>query len=98
MMSFQQDVSSVYFLSMTNRFIFGHRVVVHFTMQQKPTNFAKKKSPDVRRFAFRHFVHLVNSSAVTQQNDSSKYATIAVYFVDNLFIFFFFFLSIVSST
>ena len=38
----------------------------------------------MRRFAFRHFVYLVNSSAITQQNDSSKFATIAVDFVDNL--------------
>ena len=68
---------------MINRCIFGQGVVIHFIMQQKPTKFAKN-SPDVRRFAFRHFVYLVNSSAITPQNDSSKFATIAVDFVDNL--------------
>ena len=50
-------------------FIFSNRVVIHFIMQRKPTNFANKNSPDVRRFAFRHFVYL---------------ATIAVDFVDSL--------------
>ena len=49
---------------------------------------------NVSIFAFRHFVYLVNSSAITPQNDSPKFATIAVHFVDKLFVF----LSIVSST
>ena len=81
--SFQRALSSAYSPSVINRFIFGHGVVIHFIMQRKPTNFAKN-SPDERRFAFRHFVYLVNSSAITPQNDSSKFATITVDFVDNL--------------
>ena len=69
--------------SVINRFIFGHGVVIHFIMQRKQTNFAKN-SPDVRRFVFRHFVYLVNSSAITPHNDSLKIAAIAVHSVDKL--------------
>ena len=84
--SFQRALSPAYGPSVINRFIFVHGVVViHFIMQRKPTNFTKKKTSDVRRFSFRHFVYLVNSSAITPQNDYSLFATIAVHFIDKLF-------------
>ena len=44
----------------------------------------REKLTLLRRFNFRHFVYSVNSSAITPQNDTSKFATIAVDFVDNL--------------
>ena len=46
--------------------------------------FREQNSPNVRRFAFRHFVYFVNSSAITTQEDTSKFVTIAVHFVVNL--------------
>ena len=59
---------------------FGHGVVIHFIIHQKSTNFATKltQSEEIRDFDY-----LVNSLAITSQKDSSKFATIAVHFVDN---------------
>ena len=60
------------------QFIFGHRVVIHFIMQQKSTKIAKKLTR-CQEICFPQF------SAITQQKVSSKFATIAVHFVDNLY-------------
>ena len=47
--------------------------------------FGEKNSPNVRRLAFHNFVYLVNSSAIFPQKDTSKFTTIAVHSVDNLY-------------
>ena len=57
----------------------------------KVKKFAEKK---LTRLAFRHFVYLVISSAITPQKVSSKFCTMKIHFVDSLY----FFLSIVSAT
>ena len=86
MASFQQAISSVNGQSMINWFIFGHWVVIHLTMQQQnSTNFTKIQ-PNMKRFAFLPFClfsqQLSNHSI--EFKDTSKFATIAVHFVDNL--------------
>ena len=43
----QQAISSVYGLSVINRFIFGHRAVIHFIMQWNPTKMLPKNSPAI---------------------------------------------------
>ena len=61
---------------------FGHRVVGYSLYNATKVDKTHKKCQ--RRFAFRHFVYLVNSLAMTAQKDSSKFTTIAVHVVDNL--------------
>ena len=64
---------SVYFLS-TGSYSFYNTTKV---------NKIRETNSSDARFAFRHFVYLVNILAITPQKDSSKFATIAVHFVDN---------------
>ena len=82
MASFQRAISSVYGLSVINRFIFwslGSNSLYNAMAVDKP---CKNNLSDVRRFAFCHFVlQFIKSTA---QKDSSKFATIAIYFVDSL--------------
>ena len=54
-----------------NTIIFKH---VYWYMQQTQVSVYRTIGP---------LVYLVNSSAITLQNDSSKFATIAIDFVDN---------------
>ena len=72
---FQPD-KSVYFWSRGGYLLYN---VTEFD------RFREQNSPNVRRFAFRHLVYFVNSSAISTQEDTSKFATIAVHFVDNLY-------------
>ena len=43
-----------------------------------------KSDKNVAKKLTRHFVYLVNSSAIIPQNDFSKFATVAEHFVHNL--------------
>ena len=78
------DLSASHFICLRSErdklVYFGHGIVIHFIIQQKSTNFATKLT---RSEEIRHFVYLVNSLAITPQKDSSKFATIAVHFIDN---------------